>query len=573
MMISSPIPRNSSRLLLLVAVISLVLLWACRLPRLCIFDHKVYQCGGQNEQKLLFHPIQLPSSPPTISNHKDTSDTSLITTPPIDLSSPSAPFIAWPLARLCAEIPTTRWTEGLVFLCDNNSGGVGNIRNFILTCVRYAIEAGATGIVLPTIQTRSEERLDDLFRGAKKPLGWFFDEGVFREGVEGACPRVKVWDKAEDVPGVLNDEEKEGMSLQQQWNSGEIRPDMLTPNHLGMRGGCDQRDLNRHADLFGPRLHAWLRDKQLKFGREPVSKENPKLIRFNWGVQWTYPIYRDGPEFVATFGGLLRLREDVLALGERVVGRMKERIALATMAKAKARGDEEIGQGKGKKEEKEEYSENVSFVGIHLRTESDALSAWPSYETQAGAFLARTEAWFNSSGANFGSGSDSNNTGATAAASPRFVYLATGDAAEAARLAAMFAQAEPPIHVLTKNDLLTSGDDTATNGRKKRDEQSDTATISPSSSLLTLEEELKALSWDQQALVDFVVLLQSNYFLGISPSSFSMNVALKRHLQREGLYTRPWKVGVEEGDGRSWLVGKYEAYWDDWLFMYDSLWP
>lgn len=38
---------------------------------------------------------------------------------------------------------------GLVFMCDNNFGGIGNIRNFIFTCVRYEFDAGATDIIPP----------------------------------------------------------------------------------------------------------------------------------------------------------------------------------------------------------------------------------------------------------------------------------------------------------------------------------------------------------------------------------------------------------------------------------------
>ena len=44
-----------------------------------------------------------------------------------------------PLRELCSG---KEWTSGLIFKCDNAFGGVGNIRNIILTCVRYAIEAG-----------------------------------------------------------------------------------------------------------------------------------------------------------------------------------------------------------------------------------------------------------------------------------------------------------------------------------------------------------------------------------------------------------------------------------------------
>ena len=44
-----------------------------------------------------------------------------------------------PLRDLCSS---KDWQPGLIFRCDDAFGGVGNIRNIILTCVRYAIEAG-----------------------------------------------------------------------------------------------------------------------------------------------------------------------------------------------------------------------------------------------------------------------------------------------------------------------------------------------------------------------------------------------------------------------------------------------
>ncbi|KAF3765202.1 hypothetical protein M406DRAFT_259106 [Cryphonectria parasitica EP155] len=485
-----PTVGRSGRLIFCVSLASLALLWSCRLPRLCIFDQF---SGGQ---VIIGGP---------------------------DLSAPDAPFISWPLARVCTE--TTRWTPGLVFLCDNNSGGIGNIRNFILTCLRYAIEAGATGITMPTIQTRSPSRLDDLFIGKKLPFSYFFDEEHFRQSLHAACPQITIYDAPEDIPGLDmgNEGEEEG-------RRGDVRPDMITPNRLGQRGGCDQRDLNRHADLFGPRLHAWLGEKQERLSQDPISPSNPKLIRFNWGVQWTFPVYRDGPEFVATFGGLLRFRADILELGYKTVAAMNSLAALSASHPTTPEQTEE------EEEEKKEAANNASssFIGIHLRTESDALSSWPSFHDQTSAYLARAST--------------------LRSPPPRFAYLATGNATEAARLASL-ALEEHGLRVLTKHELLA--------GQKEGEEEE-------SRDLL---ERLGALSWDQQALVDFVVLLQAEYFLGVSPSSFSLNVALKRHLKHDGLYTRPWRVGVEGGDGRSWLVGRFDGYWDDWLFMYDSLWP
>ncbi|KAJ4424156.1 hypothetical protein N0V82_001204 [Gnomoniopsis sp. IMI 355080] len=460
---------KNSRLVLFVCVFGLAILWSCRLPRLCVFD----QCPQTDLTK--------PTLPAQVDDY--------------DLSTADAPFIPWPLARVCAE--TTTWTPGLVFVCDNNSGGIGNIRNFILTCIRYAIEAGATGITMPTIQTRSQDKLADLFMGKKLPFSYFFDEEHFRRSFTDACPKISIYNVLDDIPHF------ERPSEQSEHKGPARQPwDMITPNRLGQRGGCDQRDLNRHVDLFGPRFRDWLDDRQETLSMPPVTAQSPKLIRFNWGVQWTFPVYRDGPEFVATFGGLLRFRADILELGRETAAAM-ERMAPG--------------------------SEGNGFIGVHLRTESDALSGWPSFEEQSRAYLSKAAGLRPRTGP------------------PRYAYLATGNVTEAAKLASLALKEE--LTVLTKHELLAGPDNEE------------------------LRRRLDSLSWDQQALVDFVVLLRAEYFVGVSPSSFSMNVALKRHLKEDGLYTRPWKIGVQEGDGRSWLVGRYDGYWDDWLFMYESLWP
>lgn len=498
------LPRQG-KFLVLVCAVSLVTIWTCRLPRLCIFD-----------QSALSPATVIPcSSKPGHQGQSNGSD--------LDLSAPDAPFVAWPLARVCSE--NKRWTPGLVFICDNNSGGIGNIRNFILTCLRYAIEAGATGLALPTIQSRSPERLADLFVGEQLPFSYFFDEAHFRRGLAEACPQITVY--GADLAGVP------GLDAEE-LRAGRAGPDKITPNHFGLRGGCDVRDLNRHSALFGERFHDFLRERdeiraqqqtqtetqqqQQQQRLSPAGVSRPRLVRMNWGVQWNWPVLQDGPEFAASFGGLLRFRGDILTLGERTADAMRR------LASSESDHD---GDGGG-------------FVGIHLRTESDALGAWPSFANQTAAYLAKVAA--------------------LDPPPPRHAYLATGNATEAARLAAL-AEAQQGLRVVTKHELLRrvpggGGGDGDDGGGEEE-----------------LLRQLDALSWDQQALVDYVVLLRCGYFVGVSPSSFSMNVALKRHLRGDGLLARPWRIGDADGDGRSWLVGRYDSYWEDWLFMYDSLWP
>ncbi|TGJ85866.1 hypothetical protein E0Z10_g2876 [Xylaria hypoxylon] len=456
----------------------------------------------------VFTTVSQTSRPTTDSHtHGVTSrpKTALDNTSPEDLSSARAPFISWPLRRLCTEQVESRSpVPGLVFLCDNNSGGPGNIRNYILTCVRYAIEAGATGLQIPRIRTRSTSNKGNLFE-EYQPFSYMFSETHFRNAMAEACPHISLFPSEgssgglDAIPGVAAKAARENLPPERM-----VR--QITPKEFGgTRGGCDSRDPNRHTDRFGLAFREWMRGIAADLGLRPTNWENPMLVRLSWGVLWDWPIIRDGPELAATFGGLLRIREDILELADRVAQSMKE---LATsVAESRSGGD---GSGS-----------NGLFLGVHLRTEEDALSQWPTYENQSKGYLYKAEKQGFRSGV---------------------AYLASGSEKETRRFGED-ARVYLDLTVKSKYDLV--------HGQELK--------------------KLKLLSWDQQALVDFVVLLKSDYFVGVSPSSFSINVALKRHLQKEGLHTRPWKVGAS--DERSWLVGWYLSYWDDWLFMFDGMWP
>ncbi|KAI0817635.1 hypothetical protein GGR55DRAFT_685218 [Xylaria sp. FL0064] len=430
-------------------------------------------------------------------------NTSPDNTQPTDLSSARAPFIAWPLRRLCTEQASSQaLVPGLVFLCDNNSGGPGNIRNYILTCVRYAIEAGATGLQIPRIRTRSASDKANLFK-EYQPFSYMFSEAHFRAAMGEACPHISLFpgkSGLEAIPGVAAKAAREKLPPERM-----VR--RVTPKEFGgTRAGCDARDPNRHTDRFGDAFREWVGALPADLGVRPTSWENPMLVRLSWGVLWDWPVIRDGPELAATFGGLLMIREDILELADRIVQSMRE---LAASVAEKSRSDNgRDGPGD-------------VFLGVHLRTEEDALSQWPTYENQSNGYIYEAEKQGFRGGV---------------------TYLASGSEKET-QIFSNDARVRLDLEVRSKFDLILGEE----------------------------LEKLKALSWDQQALVDFAVLLQSDYFVGVSPSSFSINMALKRHLQKEGLYTRPWKVGAS--DKRSWLVGRCSSYWNDWLFMFDGMWP
>ena len=56
------------------------------------------------------------------------------------------PFNNSTLVELCR---TREWTPGLIFKCEAPEGGIGNVRNVFLNCVRYAIEAGGLSPLVP----------------------------------------------------------------------------------------------------------------------------------------------------------------------------------------------------------------------------------------------------------------------------------------------------------------------------------------------------------------------------------------------------------------------------------------
>lgn len=119
-----------------------------------------------------------------------------------------------------------------------------------------------------------------------------------------------------------------------------------------------------------------------------------------------------------------------------------------------------------------------AFFECHLRTAVNAQKAgWPAYDVQSRAYLDRAVAHGLS-----------------------IIYVASGDKDAVARFQEDAAK-EGRV-VVTKQDLL------------------DPEQI----------EQLSHLTWDQQGLIDFEVLLKSSRFAGIQDSSFALHVAFRRRV-------------------------------------------
>lgn len=170
----------------------------------------------------------------------------------IDLSDPDAPFVGWPLKRVCNEVDV--WTEGVTFMCDNNFGGVGNVRNFILTCVRYAIEAGATGLVMPAIRKRKDDNIKIIFDKSEfRPFGYLFDEENFRLAMGENCPQMTLYDDWTKVPHIryMNDSSEPEI---QNIDPRQMGLDVGNPDRNPVIEPCDTAELDHHSDRFGGTL-------------------------------------------------------------------------------------------------------------------------------------------------------------------------------------------------------------------------------------------------------------------------------------------------------------------------------
>lgn len=108
------------------------------------------------------------------------------------------------------------WDSSLVFSCNGAIGGIGtthpyrdnilysseagNIKQQILLCIRYAIDAGA-GLMLPTISLRSEDNLSELESGTAS-LDYLFDQDRFLFRLHNACPRMTVYKDLDELRAV-----------------------------------------------------------------------------------------------------------------------------------------------------------------------------------------------------------------------------------------------------------------------------------------------------------------------------------------------------------------------------------
>jgi len=239
-----------------------------------------------------------------------------------------------------------------------------------------------------------------------------------------------------------------------------------------------------HADTFRQDF-----DKHLNSDLKLYpSIQKPIIVRLSHKHMFQWPPSLDSVEFINTFGRLIKFNPDTRAMASVIVSRLLQNTSSLSITNKLTTG----------------------YMGLHIRSESDAPRGWLSFDYQAKRALEMS-----------------------IEEDLRHVYLATGQESAFTKLR----DAAKPHNI----------------------------SIESKWTLLTPQEVgwLQELTFDQMAEVDYLVLSLSQKFVGLSDSSFSAQLALKRHLFIDEWSQTPFQ---HPKDSISFLHGKG--------FLYpDMIWP
>ncbi|GAB7355750.1 hypothetical protein MBLNU459_g6439t1 [Dothideomycetes sp. NU459] len=375
------------------------------------------------------------------------------------------PYSKSAISSLCT---TRQPRDDIAIRCAPGTGGIGNIRSYVLHCVRFAIETGATRLLVPRFHRRSSTDLFEL-NGELADFEHFFDRDHFRTTLQEACPHIQVMDS-----------EDSGWTIPS--------PEVGIPE---FRGAINE------SSLLGPspwraEFDAWVVQSTAATVAKPVV-----LTSYDPGRGRA--VLDDGIDFYYNFGRVLELRPDVRRLAATAMREMARRFGLYI-----------------------DPAQNIyrdAFFGAHLRTSDDAVKAgWnPDFDEQTDHYLAQATR-----------------------ANLKVVYAAGGNDRDLRRFAEKAARRG--VNVVNKYDLLARND----------------------------LSELVNLSWDQRGLLDLEILMKASAFGGYTRSSFSHNVAFRRHFLSEikDPFSNPKDRFVDE---LSRLYGRYDSNWETETLH--TMWP
>ncbi|KAF3765570.1 hypothetical protein M406DRAFT_338999 [Cryphonectria parasitica EP155] len=243
--------------------------------------------------------------------------------------------------------------------------------------------------------------------------------------------------------------------------------DQFEPDH--------PREGLQHPREWRRNFDEWLRQQNVQ-----VRREAPVHIKMEQSYL-EYPVRDDGDAASHEFGKILSFRNDTRALAAKVLYELQQRHA-PTINPASAINPD-------------------AYFGAHLRLEKDAVWAWDPDEWRFSRMrdqFAEHFRYLDRTGLGVVYVACGNQTVVEMFADSlrRWRAGATGSS-----VTGNTANTNNDVTVVTKYDLLQGAD----------------------------LRRLEGMTFDQQALVDFLIMFKASAFMGVAHSSFSWNVALRRH--------------------------------------------
>ncbi|KAK7943587.1 uncharacterized protein PG986_012700 [Apiospora aurea] len=401
-----------------------------------------------------------------------------------------APIDYAPIREACTRVRPAHFRPGLVFTCEDQHGGVGMLRLQILKCVRYAIHAGAA-VVIPSLSKRNPRDITDIETTVQVPLDYLFDRDAFVGHLTQGCPGMRLYDRVEDFP---NYERRAVEPLSVVGDQFEKQSSSKSRKSSGAISASNKED--DESLLLFPRewrnyFDSWLAQQNIN-----ISPEAPVHIQLGQ-TYLEYPVREDGDAFAGEFGKILSFRNETRVMAARALAALRRR----------------IGADNSAQQHSIDPSLAISphaYYGAHLRLEKDAVSAWNPDLYR----FARMEDQFEEQYQNL------KRTGLEA------VYVASGNRT-VVDLFAEYLQRRITEEETNGEVLRDRGNKTSSSSRS----HIRNVTVVTKQDLLRGDslQELEQMTFDQQGLVDFLMMFKSSAFMGVAYSSFPWTVALRRH--------------------------------------------
>ncbi|CCF37648.1 hypothetical protein CH063_08933 [Colletotrichum higginsianum] len=207
-------------------------------------------------------PIQANLWPP----HATSAANDIFDFPPIESEA---------IKSVCAATEwDTRTAVGVVFKCENSIGGVGNIRNSVLNCVRYAMLAGGS-LVMPRIVARDDLDISVIRTGERRELGYMFDVEHFVKSLRLSCPQLRLYNNTDAVVKVLGQPKTFTMGL---------FPELLVDENGALNTGIS------HPEQWKGKLYEWLGQVDTKMGPTGQPTQGPFIVELGRSYKSTYPL-------------------------------------------------------------------------------------------------------------------------------------------------------------------------------------------------------------------------------------------------------------------------------------------